>query len=365
MYKKMDHIINHFDTKFHAFEFGGGNINDSYKVTPVCTYMLQKINTNVFHNVDYVMDNVQAVTAHIRKKLLASRRSIETGTLHYLMSDQGKRYYRDENGDVYRMFRFIDNSFAYDVADDPEILYEAAKLFGDFQNMLSDFPVDQLHEVIPDFHNTKVRFENFKKSLEADVCGRAENVKDEIAFVLAREADTSVVVDDLASGRLPRRVTHNDTKLNNCLFDIDTNKGLCVIDLDTVMPGSLLYDFGDALRVGGSSAAEDEKDVNMIYFVKENFEAFTRGFIEELPNITERELELLPFSVKLMTLECGMRFLTDYLDGDTYFKTSYTEHNRVRARAQFKLVKDIEDNMEELSAIVKRIVEEMKENKAK
>lgn len=360
MYKKMDHIINHFDIKFHAQEYGGGNINDSYRVTPVCKYMLQKVNTNVFQNIDYVMDNVQAVTAHIRKKLLASRRSPETGTLHYLMSDQGKRYYRDENGDVYRMFRFIDNSFSYDVADDPEILYEAAKLFGDFQNMLADFPVDQLYEVIPDFHNTKVRFENFKKALAENKSGRADQCQNEIDFVMARDGDVGVIVDALASGEIPLRVTHNDTKLNNTLFDIDTNKGLCVIDLDTVMPGSLLYDFGDALRVGGSSAAEDEKDTNMIWLVEENFEYFTRGFIEELPNITERELELLPFSVKLMSLECGMRFLTDYLDGDTYFKTSYPEHNIVRARAQFKLVRDIEAKMDKLGEIVRRVYEEVK-----
>ncbi|MBE6599151.1 MAG: mucin desulfatase, partial [Ruminococcaceae bacterium] len=231
-----------------------------------------------------------------------------------------------------------------------------AKMFGKFQNMLADYPADTLHETIVNFHNTKSRFADFKKAVDSNLSGRLDNVREEVQFVLDREADCSVVVDAIEEGRIPLRVTHNDTKLNNVMLDPKTGKGICVVDLDTVMPGSLLYDYGDALRFGGSSGAEDEKDLSKIWFDITNFEYFTRGFIEALPSITEEELKLLPFSIKLMTLECGSRFLADYLNGDTYFKTHYEDHNLVRCRTQFKLVRDIEEKMDTLNAIVEKIL---------
>ena len=226
--------------------------------------------------------------------------------------------------------------------------------------MLADYPAEKLHETIVDFHNTKARFGQFADAVANDAAGRAKDVQEEIKFVLDREADCSVVVDAIAEGRIPLRVTHNDTKLNNVMLDDKTGDGVCVIDLDTVMPSSLLYDYGDALRFGGSSGAEDEKDLSKIYFVVENFEAFTRGFLETLPSITEEEIKLLPFSIKLMTLECGSRFLADYLNGDVYFKVHREGHNLDRCRTQFKLVKDIEDKMDELNAIVAKIAAEVK-----
>ena len=221
--------------------------------------------------------------------------------------------------------------------------------------LYKNYPADKLNETIIDFHNTPVRYEQFKEALKNNKSGRAATAEDEIKFVLDRESDAGIVVDALKDGRIPLRVTHNDTKLNNVLLDNKTGEGVCVIDLDTVMPGSLLYDYGDALRFGGSSGAEDERDLDKIYFKVENFTAFTRGFLEELTSITDAELELLPFSIKLMTLECGSRFLADYLNGDTYFKTAYPEHNLVRARTQFKLVRDIEDKYDELCRIVHEI----------
>ena len=234
-------------------------------------------------------------------------------------------------------------------------LYNAARAFGKFQNMLADYPAEKLHETIVDFHNTRVRFANFKKAVEDNLAGRRDSVKEEIQFVLDRENDCGVIVDALANGEIPLRVTHNDTKLNNVMLDETTGEGVCVIDLDTVMPGSLLYDYGDALRFGGSSGAEDEKDLSKIWFDLDKFEAFTKGFLEVLPSITDREIALLPFSIKLMTFECGSRFLADYLNGDTYFKIHYPEHNLVRCHTQFKLVADMEDKMDEMNAIVHRI----------
>ena len=334
---------------------GNGHINDTYIVHSQPDYILQRINKKVFTDPPAVMENVKGVTEFLRKKIEAEGGNPDRETLNLIPTTDGQSYYHHTDGEYYRVYTFVEGAVSYDIVENPSQLYHAAKAFGRFQNMLADYPAEKLHETIKDFHNTKVRYEQFREALEKNASGRAGTCRPEIDFVLAREGDAGVIVDALADGSIPLRVTHNDTKLNNVLLDEKTGEGVCVIDLDTVMPGSLLYDYGDALRFGGSSGAEDERDLSKIWFDTEKFTAFTKGFIEELPSITEKELRLLPFSVKLMTLECGSRFLADYINGDVYFKTSSPDHNLVRARTQFKLVKEIEDKMDELNAIVREI----------
>ena len=358
--EKFFEILNHFDIEPKLSSYGNGHINDTYLVNFRNNYILQRINKAVFINPPAVMDNIKGVTEYLREKIIAQGGNPDRETLTLILTVDGKPYYEDDNGDFYRVYKFIEKAKSYDIVECPEQLYHAAKAFGKFQNMLADYPADKLNETIVDFHNTRVRYDQFKAALDKDVAGRAKDVAEEIKFVLDRESDAGVIVDAMAEGRIPLRVTHNDTKLNNVLLDTITGEGVCVIDLDTVMPGSLLYDYGDALRFGGSSGAEDEKDLEKIWFKVENFEAFTRGFMEELPSMTEEERKLLPFSIKLMTLECGSRFLADYLNGDAYFKVHYPEHNLVRCRTQFKLVREIEEKMEELNAIVEKIYNELK-----
>ena len=355
MDSKFNEILKHFAIELELSSYGNGHINDTYIVHSKPDYILQRINKNVFTNPPAVMENIQGVTEFLRKKIEEAGGNPERETLNLIYTVDGKPYYQHTDGEYYRMYKFIDHAISYDAVENPMQLYHAAKAFGKFQNMLADYPAEKLHETIVNFHNTKVRFDNFKKAVEDNLAGRRDEVAEEIQFVLDREADCSVIVDALADGSIPLRVTHNDTKLNNVMLDEKTGEGVCVIDLDTVMPGSLLYDYGDALRFGGSSGAEDEKDLSKIWFDVEKFEAFTRGFIEALPSITDKELELLPFSIKLMTFECGSRFLADYLNGDTYFKTHYPTHNLDRCRTQFKLVADIEAKMDELNAIVHKI----------
>ncbi len=348
-------VLEHFDLKIVPSAYGNGHINDTYIVHSNPNYILQRVNKNVFNNPPAVMENIMGVTEFLRKKIIADGGDPDRETLTLIYTTDGKPYYHHTDDEYYRVYKFIDDAKSYDIVEDPKQLYNAARAFGKFQRMLADYPAEKLNETIVDFHNTVVRYEQFKEALKNDKAGRAADVQKEIEFVLEREKDASVVVDALKEGRIPLRVTHNDTKLNNVLLDDKTGEGVCVIDLDTVMPGSLLYDYGDALRFGGSSGAEDEKDLDKIYFKVENFTAFTKGFLEELTSITDEELALLPFSIKLMTLECGSRFLADYLNGDTYFKTAYPEHNLDRARTQFKLVKDIEDKYDELNKIVREL----------
>ena len=351
-------ILKHFNINVSPSVYGDGHINDTYIVHSNPEYILQRINKKVFTNPPEVMENIKGVTEYLREKIIAEGGDPETETLNLVNTVDGKPYYHHTDDEYYRVYKFIDHASNKEGALTPEQLYQAARAFGKFTNMLADYPAEKLHETIVDFHNTRARYAQFKEALAANKSGRADQAKEEIKFVLDREADAGVIVDALAEGRIPLRVTHNDTKLNNVLLDAQTGEGLCVIDLDTVMPGSLLYDYGDALRFGGSSGAEDEPDLDKIWFVMENFEAFTRGFIEALPSITEEELKLLPFSIKLMTLECGSRFLADFINGDTYFKTKYPEHNLIRCRTQFKLVAQIEEKMDELNAIVAKIAAE-------
>ncbi len=356
----LSEILHHFAVELDDDEempYGNGHINTTYVVGHKKRYILQKINTNVFHDPDAVMHNIVAVTAHLRKKVAEEGGDPARATLTPIYTVDGKSYWRAPNGDCYRLYLFIEGAVCYDQVENADQLYYAARAFGKFQNMLSDFPADSLYEVIPRFHDTRNRFAMLRDAIEENAAGRRDAVAEEIAFALEREGDTGVVLDAIANGSVPLRVTHNDTKLNNVMLDEKTGEGVCVIDLDTVMPGSLLYDFGDALRFGASSGAEDEKDLDRIYFRLDYFEAFVRGFVEEVGrSLTPREAELLPFSAKLMTYECGIRFLTDYLAGDTYFRIHYPEQNLDRCHTQFKLVADMETKMDDMKAIVAKYV---------
>ena len=353
-------IFDAYGMRVEAESYGNGHINDTYLVGFPGQYIIQRINKNIFHHPEEVMENIVGVTRFLRKKIIEEGGDPDRETINIIETRDGKSFYVSEDGEYYRVYKYVGGASSHDEVTDPMQLYHAAKAFGRFQNMLADYPAEKLHEVIVKFHDTKDRYRQFREAVLADRAGRASGVQDEIKFVLDREKDAGVIVDALAEGRIPLRVTHNDTKLNNVLLDDKTGEGVCVIDLDTVMPGSLLYDYGDALRFGGSSGAEDEPDVSKIYFDTEKFEAFTRGFMEELSSMTDEEKKLLPFSVKLMTLECGLRFLADYLNGDTYFKTKYPEHNLVRCHTQFKLVADIEDKMDMLNETVRRIDREVR-----
>lgn len=342
--------------------FGSGHINTTYIATYVVDgktrqYIIQKVNTNVFKNIDELMDNVFAVTSFLREKIRENGGDVNRETLHYIKTNDGDKYYKCENGDCYRAYRFVDRSKSYDSVDSAEVFKKSGIAFGRFQKYLSDFPATTLNEIIPNFHNTVWRFENeFLPAVEKNLSGRADTCKAEIDFVIDRKADCSRLVDLINDGSLPIRVTHNDTKLNNVIFDEDTDDAICVIDLDTVMPGLALYDFGDSIRFGANTCAEDEADTSRIAINLEYFEEYAKGFLSECgESLNQCEIDNLAFSAKLMTFECGMRFLTDYINGDTYFKTEYPEHNLVRARNQFALVKDMEDNMEQMENIIKNI----------
>lgn len=323
--------------------YGNGHINITLLVTTDKErYIMQIMNTNVFKDSDGLMKNICAVTEHLAKK------GIET--LQVVPTKDGKSYHKGEQ--CVRFYKFIENTVTYQSAEDQEAFKNSGKAFGEFQNELSDFAAGVLSETIPNFHNTPDRFEKFKTALEKDVVKRKQDCEKEAAFLLERKDTYSKITDGLGNKTLPLRVTHNDTKLNNILMDATTKKARAIIDLDTVMPGSLLYDFGDSIRFGASTAAEDEKDLSKVDFDICLFEAYASGFISAVENsITDEEIRLLPYSAYLMTIECGMRFLTDYLSGDTYFRIHYPEHNLVRARTQLKLAYKMQGKFDEMLQI--------------
>ncbi len=349
-----------FDGVFEGFEqLIHGHINDTYRFDfrtengDKKSYLIQVINTYVFKDPDALMKNIVSVTEHIHKKILENGGDPDREGLYVYYTKDNKPYYRDSNGRCWRCYNFIPNAHSCQSAGTPEIFSKAARAFGKFQQLLSDYPGETLAETIPNFHNTVSRFADFKKAAADNLSGRAGQAIPETEFVLAREKDCSVLLDLLDAGKLPLRVTHNDTKLNNVMFDVETGEGICVIDLDTVMPGLSLYDFGDSIRFGANTADEDEKDLSKVALSLEHFRAYTMGYLSAAgKSLTDTEIEYLPFSAKLMTLECGMRFLGDFINGDVYFKTEYPEHNLVRCRTQFKLVEEMEKHMDEMSAIV-------------
>ena len=352
----LNKILKQFNIETNIENYGNGHINDTY-LTQTKNYILQRINTNIFKNPAELMDNIENVTEFLRKKIAENRGDPDRETLSVIKTESGKNYYKYDDDNYFRVYKYIQDTYTIESIKDPHDMYNAGAGFGKFQALLNDFPASQLHETITDFHNTPKRVEAFKKAVEEDIMGRASSVQAEIDFVLSRSNIADVVANDMKNGRIPVRVTHNDTKINNILFDNETGKAVCVIDLDTVMPGSMLYDFGDALRIGASTAAEDETNLNTVNFNIENFMYFTKGYAQEMAQyLTEREVELLAFSAKLLTYECGMRFLTDYLQGDTYFKIHREGHNLDRARNQFKLVSDIETKEEVMENIAKDMI---------
>ncbi len=338
---------------------GNGHINDTFLVTcqmaegKTRRYILQRMNQEVFKNPKELMENVTGVTTFLQNKIRENGGDPEREALNVILLKDGGSYWQETDNTFWRVYRFVEGADSLDVVERPEEFYESAVAFGQFQKLLADYPAESLHETIPNFHNTIDRVEKFKKAVEADVMKRAADVREEIQFVLDREADCHVLCDMLAAGEIPLRVTHNDTKLNNIMLDHETGKGICVIDLDTVMPGSALYDYGDSIRFGANTGAEDEKDLSKISCDLELFSLYTKGFIEGCGgSLTEKEIRMLPMGAKLMTLECGMRFLTDYLEGDHYFKIHRPEHNLDRTRTQFRMVKDMEDKWEKMQDIV-------------
>ncbi len=345
-------ILGHFDIGAVTESYGNGHINDTFLVT-MPRYILQRINTSIFRNPEELMENIENVTGFLREKLGEAGEDFERGTLQVVPAKDGGSFYKVDDDNVFRVYRFVEGTKSIENSKTPKDLYEAGVGFGHFQKLLADFPVEKLHETIQDFHHTPKRIEALREAIRQDRAGRAGSVQREIDFALENASWADCVVKGMEAGRIPVRVTHNDTKINNILFDRDTGKAVCVIDLDTVMPGSMLYDFGDALRIGGSSAAEDETDLDKVWFEEGAFEAFAKGYLSEMrETLTEAEMALLPLSVKLMTYECGIRFLTDYLNGDTYFKIHREHHNLDRARNQFKLVADIGNKEARLAQLV-------------
>ncbi len=358
-YAKLIKIFESFEVtatpdSFECCSFG--HINSTFFVTVKGErrYVLQKINTSIFKNPDELTSNIVGVTKFLRKKVEAAGGDPKREVLHLIRSKQGG-YCSRFNNDCWRMYDYIRGTRTYQIVEDPILFYNSAVAFGNFQRLLSDYPADELYETIPNFHNTVSRFADFKKALDEDVCGRADSVKKEIDFVLEREAICSFITDRIASGEYPLRVTHNDTKLNNVMIDEITGEGICVIDLDTVMPGSVLYDFGDSIRFGASSAEEDERDLGKVYMRLELFDDYAKGFLKGLGgSLSEAEMRGLPMGAIIITFETGIRFLTDYLNGDTYFATHREGQNLDRARTQFKLVADMEKKLPEMDAIIEK-----------
>ena len=337
-----------------------GHINDSYAASfhlpggSPRRYLLQRINHHVFRTPEKLMQNIEAITAHLRAKIVSSGGDPERETLTLIPTLDGGVLHRPSGGHYWRAAIFIEGARTYDIVESLDHVYSAGRAFGNFQRLLGDFPAGQLHETIPDFHHTPKRFAAFVKAVERDVANRASSVQAEIAFVEQRAADMPILVDLLAQGQLPLRVTHNDTKFNNVMIDDRTGEGICVIDLDTVMPGLSLYDFGDAIRSGANSAAEDERNVSQVTLDLDIFDHFAAGYLHTARGfLTALEIEYLPFSARLMTLECGMRFLTDHLNGDVYFRIHHSNHNLDRCRAQFKMVRDMEARFDEMVRIVR------------
>ncbi len=350
----MEEAIFHFKTDGKPIlckNFGHGHINYTFLITTQTKkqYILQRINTHVFKRPIALMENVVAVSEHIRKKADDPRQA-----LRFVQAEDGNYYYRDERRRYWRCYAFV-GGFCLEAPESDEDFYESAVAFGRFQSQLADFPAETLHETIPNFHNTPARYAQLRTAIDEDACDRVRFVQPEIDFILEREKEAGTIQRMLESGALPLRVTHNDTKLNNVLLDEDTRKALCVLDLDTVMPGSSLFDFGDSIRFGAATAPEDEQELSRMSLDLHLFDVYTKGYLNACRTMTREEIELLPLGAKTITLELAVRFLTDYLEGDHYFKTLYPDHNLVRTRAQLKLVRDMESKWTQMQQIVQNL----------
>ena len=339
---------------------GNGHINDTYMMSfekdgVIHRYSLQHMNRSVFKDPVTLMNNILQVTDYLKEQIKKQGGDPQRETLDFVRAKTGEPYFIDSFGEYWRAYHYVEDAYALEEVKNPQDFYESAVAFGRFQRMLADFPADRLKETIEGFHDTKARFKAFEKAVEEDVCGRAAEVQKEIQFVKDRYDVACVLGDLLEAGELPLRVTHNDTKSNNVLIDNATGKGLCVIDLDTVMPGLAVNDFGDSIRFGANTGAEDEKDLTKVSCDLNLYDVYAKGFVEGCGGaLTDMEIECLPIGAKVMTYECGMRFLTDYLSGDTYFKIDYPTHNLDRTRTQLKLVWDMEQKWEEMQEIVRK-----------
>lgn len=339
-----------------------GNINRTFIISilesnVIKKYILQKINTTVFKEPYLLMKNIESVTQYCKKYLKENNEDFERGTLSVIRTKNNRSLYRTEEDQYYRMYNYVDNAKTYDKPENLQMIYNVGKAFGRFVHMLDGYPIDGLYETIPNFHNTKVRYNDFINSIKKDSCNRVKNVKEEINFIISRKEQLGIIIDQINCGNIPIRVTHNDTKINNVLIDTETNEAVCVIDLDTVMPGSALYDFGDAIRSGTALTVEDDTNIENVGINLKYFESFAEAYLSETKEIlTKLEIDYLAFSCILLTLELSMRFLTDYINGDTYFKCDYETHNLDRSRNQIALAKDMEEKYEIMDSIVKEIV---------
>jgi len=336
-------------TYIGEYPYGNGHINDTYCVIyenkgKETRYIRQRINNNIFKNIPALMDNIGRVTRHQREKFQeAGKTDIDSRVLTLVPSKTGEDYIIDAEGHYWRTYVFLEGLLTLEIVEKTDHAFQTAKAFGEFQCQLADMTIPRLHETIPDFHNTRARFNTLVKTIETDEFNRAKNVKEEINFVLQREKMVDVLLNLQAEGELPERITHNDTKLNNVLINADSGEGMCVIDLDTVMPGLALYDFGDMVRTATNTAEEDERDLSKVEMNTDMYQALIDGYMSTAGEmLVPKEIELLPFSGKLITYEIGVRFLTDYLQNDVYFKIHRDKQNIDRCRKQFKMVESME-----------------------
>ena len=345
-------------------ELRNGHINTTYRACYRTEdghkerYILQRINEYVFKDPAQVMRNVEKVTRHITWKLLRRRRDAAGQTLNLYPARGGRNYIvLPDGGGMWRCYNNLEGTHTYDVVENTRQAYQAGFAFGSFQDLICDMNPEDIRESIPDFHNTPKRYADLLKSVEADVMGRATNCQAELELLKGWESRYSRITDMLASGEIPTRITHNDTKINNVMLDEDTDDAVCVIDLDTVMPGSVLYDFGDMVRTATCMASEDEEDLSKVKMEMPFFESLAEGYLDAAHGfLTQKEVEFMPFAGWLITTEIGIRFLTDYLDGDKYFRTEKPEHNLIRARNQFKLAQSIDSQMISMGKYVRRLM---------
>jgi len=364
MDQKIKSIIDQFSIpagEMEAGAYGNGHINDTLCVTVTSAewkrrYILQRVNSYVFPKPVEVIENIEKVTEYLRGIIAEIGGDTERETLTLVPAYDGKRYVIGDDGELWRMYLFVEETKSVDLPDTPALFELSGRAFGKFQKQMGGFPAEVLHETIVDFHNTPARYRQLMEAVRRNDAGRLGEVGPELAFCMGYGQEVNTLLDALKAGEIPLRVTHNDTKLNNVLLDAQSGEGVCVIDLDTVMPGLAAYDFGDSIRFGANTAAEDERDLSKVQFSLEMYEAFVRGFLAEAgATLTQKEKELLPMGAKLMTLECGMRFLADHLNGDKYFRVHREGHNLDRARTQFELVRHMEENWDAMMEIIRSI----------
>ena len=360
----LNDIVRHFRFDGELLDvspFGSGLINDTYRARfrsvdgSMRQYILQRINHHIFKYPDQVMHNIELVTTFIRQKLTAAGQVYARHTIHFVTTTEENYFYKSPSGNFWRAYHYIDGARTYQKAANPAMYYQAANAFGRFLSLLNDFPIEQLYVTIPNFHNTPWRYETFLKAVASDPENRASMVQNEIEFVTCRADEMDRLVKLVNAGQIPERVTHNDTKIENVMISDATGEGLCLIDLDTVMPGLSAFDFGDSVRYSANTSTEDEPDLSKVAFDLAVFEQLAHGFLDATRHIlTPAEINHLAFGAKLITLEQGIRFLTDHLLGDTYYKIQRNNQNLVRCRTQFKLVSDMETDYDQMQSIIER-----------